>query len=94
MLGNKNLSETKYWELAKSEKPEDLAKLQNILYTALETFRLASVLLYPLSPIQTRKNLDYIGHPNLLNPQISKDNVYNLDIDKIENLYMEKVEPI
>ena len=51
MLGNKNLSETKYWELAKSEDSDDLIKLQNILYTALETFRLASILMYPLSPI-------------------------------------------
>ena len=51
MLGNKNLSETKYWTLAKSEDPEDLKKLQNILYTALETFRIASILMYPFSPI-------------------------------------------
>lgn len=93
MLGNKNLSETKYWELAKSEDPADLIKLQNILYTALETFRLASILMYPLSPIQTKKNLKYLGYESLKDPVVKKDNVYNLDIEGITDLYLNKVEP-
>ena len=91
MLGNKNLSETKYWNLAKSS--DDAVKLENILYTALETFRLASVLMYPLSPIQTSKNLKYLGYESLKDPAIKKDNTYNLDIEGIEELYLKKVEP-
>ena len=92
MLGNKNLSETKYWNFAKSEDPADLIELQNILYTALETFRIASILMYPFSPTQTTKNLKYLGYESLDDHALKLDNTYSLDIKGIKALYLKKVD--
>jgi methionyl-tRNA synthetase len=50
------------WKLVKSAEAADQAKLDETLYTAAETVRLASVLLYPVLPESTRKIWAQLGY--------------------------------
>ena len=49
------------WKLVKSAEAADQAKLDETLYTAAETVRLASVLLYPVLPESTVKIWEQLG---------------------------------
>ena len=50
------------WKLVKSAEPADQAKLDETLYTASETVRIASVLLYPILPESTVKIWAQLGY--------------------------------
>ena len=50
---DKLIVENAPWKLVKSAEPADQARLDETLYTAAETVRLASVLLYPVLPEST-----------------------------------------
>jgi methionyl-tRNA synthetase len=41
------------WKLAKSSNPDDIRRLQEILYTAAESIRIVTALLYPVMPYAT-----------------------------------------
>ncbi len=58
---DKLIVENAPWKLVKSVEPADQAKLDETLYTAAETVRLASVLLYPVLPESTVKIWEQLG---------------------------------
>ncbi|MBM3793778.1 MAG: methionine--tRNA ligase [Acidobacteria bacterium] len=58
---DKLIVENAPWKLVKSAEPADQAKLDETLYTAAETVRLASSLLYPVLPESTAKIWAQLG---------------------------------
>ena len=59
---DKLIVENAPWKLVKSVEPADQAKLDETLYTAAETVRIASVLLYPVLPESTVKIWAQLGY--------------------------------
>jgi methionyl-tRNA synthetase len=49
-LGNNQLSEEEFWNLAKTNDEEGLEKLQDLLYVTFEITRISSILLMPFCP--------------------------------------------
>ncbi|KAI9102506.1 tRNA synthetases class I (M)-domain-containing protein [Phlyctochytrium arcticum] len=60
---NKYWDTAKPWTLVKSENPTDHARLQTVLYHAIETVRIASILLQPVLPLKMAQLLDDIDVP-------------------------------
>ena len=44
-MGGKYLSEEEYWNYAKSGSPEDIKRLEEVVYFAFEIVRISSILL-------------------------------------------------
>lgn len=60
---NKFFETTKPWELRKSQKEEDLQKLDTILRLTMETLRATGIILQPLIPKMTEKLLNKLNIP-------------------------------
>jgi methionyl-tRNA synthetase len=58
---NKYFSAQEPWVLRKSDLPEDEARFRTVLYTTLETVRIAALLSQPVMPESTGKLLDLLG---------------------------------
>jgi methionyl-tRNA synthetase len=58
---NKYFSAQEPWVLRKSDLPEDGARFRTVLYTTLETVRIATLLSQPVMPESTGKLLDLLG---------------------------------
>jgi methionyl-tRNA synthetase len=58
---NKYFSAQEPWVLRKSDLPEDAARFRTVLYTTLETVRIATLLSQPVMPDSTAKLLDLLG---------------------------------
>ncbi|MFP4460137.1 MAG: methionine--tRNA ligase [Candidatus Zixiibacteriota bacterium] len=54
---NSYLEDQKPWKLSKTDEETTRFRLQNILYTATETLRICSILLYPIMPEKMEKIL-------------------------------------
>ncbi len=65
-LANKNISDTKPWELAKSSAEEDQEALNRALCGAADLLRAASVLLYPVMPTGTERLWRQLGRTSEL----------------------------
>jgi methionyl-tRNA synthetase len=61
---NKYFSAQEPWVLRKSDLPEDGARFRTVLYTTLETVRIATLLSQPVMPEATAKLLDLLGQPD------------------------------
>jgi methionyl-tRNA synthetase len=53
------------WKLAKSSEPQDRAKLVEVLYTAAESIRIITALLYPILPYATASVWAQLGLGNI-----------------------------
>ncbi|MGV0715952.1 methionine--tRNA ligase [Mycolicibacterium sp. XJ662] len=60
---NRYFSAQEPWVLRKSESPQDGVRLRTVLYTTLETVRIAALLSQPVMPESTGKLLDLLGQP-------------------------------
>ncbi|MFV1365355.1 methionine--tRNA ligase [Mycolicibacterium elephantis] len=58
---NRYFSAQQPWVLRKSESPEDGVRFRTVLYTTLETVRIAALLSQPVMPGSTGKLLDLLG---------------------------------
>ena len=58
---NKYFSAQEPWVLRKSDSAEDQARFRTVLYTTLETVRIAALLSQPVMPESTGKLLDLLG---------------------------------
>ena len=58
---NKYIEDSKRWEAGKSAAPEDIKKLDNILYSLAECIRLSTILVYPFMPAAAMKALGQLG---------------------------------
>jgi methionyl-tRNA synthetase len=56
-----HISNNAPWKLAKSENPNDIQKLQEVLYTAAESIRIITALLYPIMPYATSQVWAQLG---------------------------------
>jgi methionyl-tRNA synthetase len=65
MLGaaNRYFSAQEPWVLRKSEAQADQVRLRTVLYTTLETVRIAAVLVAPVMPTSAGQLLDLLGQP-------------------------------
>ncbi|MGX9787632.1 methionine--tRNA ligase [Mycobacterium sp. MMS18-G62] len=61
---NKYFSAQEPWVLRKSDLPEDAVRFRTVLYTTLETVRIAALLSQPVMPESTAKLLDLLGQPD------------------------------
>ena len=61
---NRFVEEQQPWTLAKSERPEDIAALDDALYTLADTVRALGVLLYPYIPDAAGQILAAVGDPD------------------------------
>ena len=60
---NRYFSAQEPWVLRKSETPADQQRFGTVLYTTLETVRVAALLVQPVMPASTAKLLDLLGQP-------------------------------
>ena len=58
---NKYFSDQEPWVLRKSENPADQQRFRTVLYTTLETVRIAALLVQPVMPESAAKLLDLLG---------------------------------
>jgi len=71
-MGNKYIENSQPWNVAKSAEEADVKKLDEILYTLIESLRLASLMLIPVIPKTCKKIFSQIG----INRDISDFNLY------------------
>lgn len=55
------ITQTRPWVLAKSDSAEDRSRLEDVLYTAAESIRIVTALLYPVLPFATAKVWAQLG---------------------------------
>ncbi len=67
------------WKLAKSESPEDRAKLGDVLYTAAEAIRIITVLLYPFLPFATARVWKQLGFRKTIEQAAADGELNNLE---------------
>jgi methionyl-tRNA synthetase len=60
---NRYVEEQQPWVLAKSDQADDVARLDEALYTLVDTVRALAVLLHPYIPSASAKILDAVGDP-------------------------------
>jgi methionyl-tRNA synthetase len=60
---NRYFSAQEPWVLRKSEAPDDQTRFRTVLYTTLETVRIAALLTQPVMPTSTATLLDLLGQP-------------------------------
>ena len=60
---NRYVEEQQPWVLAKSDHADDVARLDEALYTLVDTVRALAVLLHPYIPSASAKILDAVGDP-------------------------------
>ncbi len=60
---NRYVEEQQPWVLAKSDRADDVARLDEALYTLVDTVRALAVLLHPYIPSASAKILDAVGDP-------------------------------
>lgn len=60
-MANKYIEDSQPWNIAKSTSSEDKDRLNQILYTLIESIRLSSLMLSPVIPIASRKIHEQIG---------------------------------
>lgn len=60
---NRYFSAQEPWVLRKSEAPEAATRFRTVLYTTLETVRIAALLSQPVMPASTATLLDLLGQP-------------------------------
>ncbi|MFL6042356.1 MAG: methionine--tRNA ligase [Gaiellales bacterium] len=60
---NRYVEEQQPWVLAKSDQADDVARLDEALYTLVDTVRALAVLLHPYIPSASAKMLDAVGDP-------------------------------
>jgi methionyl-tRNA synthetase len=60
---NKYFSAQEPWVLRKSNEAADQARFRTVLYTTLETVRIAALLSQPVMPDSMAKLLDLLGQP-------------------------------
>ena len=58
---NKYIEDSKPWEAAKSAAPEDVKRLNDILYSLAECIRLSTVLVFPFMPATAKKIFEQLG---------------------------------
>ncbi len=58
---NKYIEDSRPWEAAKSNDPEDVKRLDNILYSLAECIRLSTVLVFPFMPAISWKIFEQLG---------------------------------
>jgi methionyl-tRNA synthetase len=68
-LANKNITDAKPWELAKSAAEDDREALDRTLYGAADLLRAASVLLYPVVPLGMERLWGQLGRTDELSSQ-------------------------
>jgi methionyl-tRNA synthetase len=61
---NKYFSAQEPWVLRKSDLPKDEERFRTVLYTTMETVRIAALLSQPVMPESTGKLLDLLGQPD------------------------------
>ena len=61
---NRFVEEQQPWTLAKSDRPEDIAALDDALFTLADTVRSLGVLLHPYIPAASAKILAAVGDPD------------------------------
>jgi methionyl-tRNA synthetase len=60
---NRYFSAQEPWVLRKSEAPDDQTRFRTVLYTTLETVRIAALLTQPVMPTSTATLLELLGQP-------------------------------
>ncbi|WP_193047876.1 methionine--tRNA ligase [Mycolicibacterium baixiangningiae] len=60
---NRYFSAQEPWVLRKSDSPDDQARFRTVLYTTLETVRIAALLTQPVMPESMATLLDLVGQP-------------------------------
>ena len=63
---NRYVEEQQPWVLAKSDQADDAARLDEALYTLVDTVRALAVLLHPYIPAASAKILDAVGDPGAI----------------------------
>ena len=63
---NRYVEEQQPWVLAKSDQADDVARLDEALYTLVDTVRALAVLLHPYIPAASAKILDAVGDPGAI----------------------------
>jgi len=58
---NKYIEESKPWELAKNKSSSSQEKLDNILYSLVESIRLSTILIFPFMPTTSQKVFRQLG---------------------------------
>ncbi|MHB1376974.1 MAG: methionine--tRNA ligase [Candidatus Humimicrobiaceae bacterium] len=71
-MSNKYIEDSQPWNVAKSREEKDIKKLDEILYTLIESLRLSSMMLIPVIPKTCKKIFAQIG----INKDISDFNLY------------------
>ena len=71
-MANKYIEDSQPWNVAKSQEEKDVKKLDEILYTLIESLRLSSIMLIPVIPKTCKKIFAQIG----INKDISNYNLY------------------
>jgi methionyl-tRNA synthetase len=71
-MANKYIEDSQPWNVAKSQEEKDVKKLDEILYTLIESLRLSSLMLIPVIPGTCKKIFAQMG----INKDISELNLY------------------
>jgi methionyl-tRNA synthetase len=58
---NKYIEDSRPWEAAKSAAPEDVKRLDEILYSLAECIRLSTILVFPFMPVTAKKVFEQLG---------------------------------
>jgi methionyl-tRNA synthetase len=58
---NKYIEDSRPWEAAKSAAPEDVKRLDEILYSLAECIRLSTILVFPFMPATAKKVFEQLG---------------------------------
>ena len=87
-LGNNHLSSHEFWNLAKSEQPNDLVLLQNLLYLTFEISRIASTLLQPFCPSLASQVSAFLGSEDC---SLHVDLTKTYRIDPSKKVFVQKI---
>jgi methionyl-tRNA synthetase len=71
-MANKYIEDSQPWNVAKSPEEKDIKKLDEILYSLIESLRLSSLMLIPIIPKTCKKIFEQIG----INRDIADFNLY------------------
>jgi len=66
------------WKLAKSDDPSDRQRMNAVLYTAAESIRIITALLYPVMPYATASVWKQLGFPNTIEEAARKGELKDL----------------
>jgi len=72
-MANKYIEDSQPWNVAKSQEEKDVKKLDEILYSLIESLRLSTIMLIPIVPETCKKIFSQIG----ISKDISEINLYS-----------------